>query len=95
MSAPARRHEAGDIPTRCPPATPPTSPGISGSPPLSGPEARLRHLPSEPDIVKQCLSEYIDSLALDVATFLGPSAAARPSSQVSPRFSIAHITRTR
>jgi len=95
MSAPARRHDAGDIPIRCPPATPPISPGISGSPPFSGLEARLKRRPSEPDIVKLCLFEHIDIIALEVATFFRPSAGARPSSRVSPRFSIAHITRTR
>ena len=95
MSTPARRHDAGDIPAGCPPATPPTSTGISGSPPLSEPDARRRRCPSEPDLLAACLLEHIDGLATSVACPFGLWSAVWPSSQVVPRFSNAHITRTR
>ena len=95
MSTPARRHDAGDVPTGCPPATPRTSPGISGSPPLSGADVRRRHCPSEPDLLDVCVLEHIDVLATVLACPFGPSAAVWPSSQVVPCFSNAHITRTR
>jgi hypothetical protein len=40
MSAPARRHDADDIPTRCPCGDFKNLAGIRGSSPPSGPEAR-------------------------------------------------------
>jgi hypothetical protein len=40
MSGPARRHDAGDIPTRCPSGDSLNLAGIRGSPPPSRAEAR-------------------------------------------------------
>jgi hypothetical protein len=56
MSAPARPHDAGEIPTGCPSGAFPTSSGISESPPPSGSEARWRRRPFEPTHIKIFLS---------------------------------------